>query len=333
MKLSLPEFSPLKRDEQLDFKHYSANYDFMQEALDIVAETLLLPEEELAGMPPADLMHPTHERALMMTNFISTCYGAGHDVAELRALYPSLIEFWETYAKYSKAYNESTSPPGEAAHIALADSGFDIANRLVCWAILLGHESLLGRMPALIDYNNPSRDAMLERLLALYTPGRGSHPDDCIRHLPYFKTLKIFAAPASERSALVAEYLDDWYAASRREPYYDSHKRDSSFNGYWCWEAAAITIALDIDDSSYCDAQFYPRDLADFARQAKHDYSPPGTPPIDANELRAKAGDPCPKAGLWQSLDVPAREQRFEHLQAMPNLESAYGLTVWRFVK
>ncbi len=32
-------------------------------------------------------------------------------------------------------------------------------------------------------------------------------------------------------------------------------------------KAAAITIALDIDDHSYRDAQFYPSDLSEFARQ------------------------------------------------------------------
>ena len=47
------------------------------------------------------------------------------------------------------------------------------------------------------------------------------------------------------------------------------------------------------------------------------------------NELRAKAGDPCPKAGLWQSLDVVRELRRYQ----MDNMESLYGLTVWRFTE
>ncbi|AYM75842.1 DUF1911 domain-containing protein [Janthinobacterium agaricidamnosum] len=63
-----------------------------------------------------------------------------------------------------------------------------------------------------------------------------------------------------------AAYLQQWYAASRREPYYDSHRRDTSFWGYWSWEAAAITCVLDIDDSGYRGAPFYPADLVAFCR-------------------------------------------------------------------
>lgn len=31
-------------------------------------------------------------------------------------------------------------------------------------------------------------------------------------------------------------------------------------------DAAAVTWLLDIDDTSYCEHQFYPKDLVDFAR-------------------------------------------------------------------
>ena len=61
--------------------------------------------------------------------------------------------------------------------------------------------------------------------------------------------------------------LQQGYEASRREPYYDSHLRDTSFWGYWSWEAAAITCVLDIDDSSYCGAPFYPADLVALCRR------------------------------------------------------------------
>ncbi|UQV44676.1 DUF1911 domain-containing protein [Janthinobacterium lividum] len=46
-----------------------------------------------------------------------------------------------------------------------------------------------------------------------------------------------------------------------------SLERDISFSGYWSWEAAAITCLLDIDDSSYRNAKFYPADLVAFHRQ------------------------------------------------------------------
>jgi hypothetical protein len=68
----------------------------------------------------------------------------------------------------------------------------------------------------------------------------------------------------------------------------------SEFLGYCPWAAAAIKVLLDIDDTSYRDAQFCPRDLVGFARQAKRDYAPPGIPYTAANEPSAKAGETLP---------------------------------------
>jgi hypothetical protein len=50
------------------------------------------------------------------------------------------------------------------------------------------------------------------------------------------------------------------------------------------------------------------------------------------HELRAKAGQPCPKAGIWQQVDADAGQRRHQAGETMANLGSAYGLTVWRWI-
>lgn len=51
------------------------------------------------------------------------------------------------------------------------------------------------------------------------------------------------------------------------------------------------------------------------------------------NELRAKAGQPCPKAGVWQSMDSGAVRQRiYAAGELMVNFGSAYGITIWRWI-
>ncbi len=326
------EFSARKREKLLDYSSYQYNFeDAALETFAIVEKSLAKAPEELSKIPPEALMTSTQERAWQALEHIANMYSAGHPIEELRAFFPRALEYWETYAIYSKAYNDSPNASHvTVGHLALADSTYVYALQLVSWAICLGWTNLLHRIPPLIDYRNP-KDGLLERLLESAGIDRGTPPDKCTRHLPYFKTLKVFAAAPDERSTLMAEYLADWYDASRREPYYESHKRGDVFKGYWSWEAAAITVVLGIDDSQYRHAQFYPRDLADFALIAKQSYAPPGLPDLEADELRAKAGDPCPKAGLWEALDVPSKRQRYEADQAMEDLKSAYGLTVWRF--
>lgn len=48
--------------------------------------------------------------------------------------------------------------------------------------------------------------------------------------------------------------------------------------------------------------------------------------------LRVTAGAPVPQAGLWQTVDQSARQQRARTGDQLPDLGSAYGITVWQRV-
>jgi len=50
------------------------------------------------------------------------------------------------------------------------------------------------------------------------------------------------------------------------------------------------------------------------------------------SELRTKAGEPCPKAGIWQPMETGAAQRSYEAGETMGNLGSAYGITVWRWI-
>ena len=62
-----------------------------------------------------------------------------------------------------------------------------------------------------------------------------------------------------------------------------------------------------------------------------HRVIPSGRPLDEALELRAKAGDPCPKAGIWQPMEPGASDRRYEAGEIMGSLGTAYGYTVWRW--
>lgn len=158
---------------------------------------------------------------------------------------------------------------------------------MVCFGLLSSHAAEMPRVMTVLDYGNEAmgvRDGLLERLVAPFVPGRGTPPDTATRHLPYRKLFKVFDAAPEKRPVLMAKYLDEWYHASRREPYIDQHfdgeRSDYYFTGYWSWEAAAVTWLLNIDDSSYRDKPFYPRDLVDLARRTSNDAAPPSVSPL-----------------------------------------------------
>ncbi|WP_284620504.1 PoNe immunity protein domain-containing protein [Aquabacterium humicola] len=269
--------------------------------------------------------------------YLHVQFSAGVHPARLGDFLPEAVSYWLEFASYDKAFDDSPAAMGRRVpHIDLHDTDYWNAIRLTSFAILLGHTGLLPQIAALWDYENDDMDGLLERLVAPFVPSRAAPPDTCTRHLPYFKLLKVFSADASQRPALMARYMDEWYTASRREPYYDSHTkgRDHSFLGYWSFEAAAVAYVLDIEDESFRDHEFYPKDLADFARSLPRpvvlggDSSGGATTP---ERLHCPAGLPCPRTGFWFSPARPDSRRRFDAGETMPDLGGDYGTTIWQW--
>jgi hypothetical protein len=57
----------------------------------------------------------------------------------------------------------------------------------------------------------------------------------------------------------------------------------------------------------------------------------PSGRPAATNELRSKAGEPCPKAGIWQPMEPGAALRSDLAGETMADLKSAYGITVWQW--
>jgi hypothetical protein len=329
--LTASDFKKMRREKLLDYALYA------DEAADLsmrISRTTKRMEdaEFLREKTAAELMRMTRGRAEYAIDFLTLSYSAGTSVEDMREFYPSILHYWEEFAKYDKSYDDSPESQGaQVAHFGLKGDDFEMVNRMVCFGILLGWTEFLPRVAALLDYRNSEMDGMLERLFQNFVPDRAAPPDECNRHLPYFKTLKIFSAGPENRTLLMQQYLQEWYHASRREPYYDSHKGGASFMGYWSWEAAAITFLLNIEDVTYRDAGFYPSDLVAYARSNRTALLNEEGLHGASGELRAKSGEVCPVSGLWETLDPPVQQKIFEKGEVIIDFESAYGLTVWIF--
>ncbi|MFB9290307.1 PoNe immunity protein domain-containing protein [Pseudoduganella plicata] len=328
-KISLPDFGTRRREKLLSYEVYEYNFDDMLEGFEVVRRTLIKRKARGGSIDSYEAARPLKQRAWDGQTFVLNCYSGGHPVSELAAIYPTMLSYWQSYSDAWQKYKRSDDCGNPTvATVALLGSDFVFANQLICLGILLGHGALLSDIPDIIDFNNPRRDGMLERLLEMFVPGRDVMVGECTRHLPYFQTLKMFAATRNQRPALMKQYLADWYEASRREGYYNSHTRGDVFTGYWSWEAAAITYVLDIDDSSYRAASFYSVDLVDYARSINAPKSAAAQP-----ELCEKAGQACPVAGVWETLDIPPQRRSFEKGELMQTAEAADGITVWRYIR
>ena len=70
--------------------------------------------------------------------------------------------------------------------------------------------------------------------------------------------------------SFIKQFIEnEWYQNHKKADsgWVDSHKSEHDlYVGYWCFEAAAITCIKGLDDSSYRDHPYYPKDLADYYR-------------------------------------------------------------------
>ncbi|MBB6128374.1 PoNe immunity protein domain-containing protein [Mucilaginibacter lappiensis] len=89
----------------------------------------------------------------------------------------------------------------------------------------------------------------------------GKIPEDVIYKKLYGEIFALTKLPKNEAERAMKTYLENWYALHKDDPWYDAHKKERAYRGYWCWEAGAITKIMGLDDSSYKDNPYYPYDM------------------------------------------------------------------------
>ena len=108
-----------------------------------------------------------------------------------------------------------------------------------------------------------AQDWLLEYMLG--KNGEGRPKTNSLVFPTIYSTLKqaVEESDPIKASALIKRYLEKEYYPKHRQAYwYDLHKsKHVVFFGYWSFEAAAIVKIAGIDDSSFRDNEYYPKDL------------------------------------------------------------------------
>ncbi|WP_454726752.1 MULTISPECIES: PoNe immunity protein domain-containing protein [Cupriavidus] len=323
-----PQHFDRRREPYLVYSRYEELFNELLNGIKMVTTDL---PKHAAKAKPSGLMVSTEQRLWDLLDWVSLQYSAGAPAKFFAEAWPHAMNWAQEYGAFHETFHQSPEAQGSITpHVSLRTEDYwQVALRLTCFGLLTGNASRMPDVMPLFDYGNEDmgvRDGLIERLVAPFVSDRGMPPDTATRHLPYRKLFKVFDAMPAKRPALMAKYLDEWYHASRREPYIDQHLGgQSSFFGYWSWEAAAVTWLLDIDDTSYRHMPFYPRDLVDFARQAPVGNRPPSPPPPQY------ADSPCAQAGFWSTSAKRGSRRYFAQGEIFPAIPSdtTFGLTLW----
>jgi hypothetical protein len=211
----------------------------------------------------ADPAKPRHHRASLRFNVYQSrlhgliCrYSRGDALADLGAPFVATLQARHAY---------EIEPGREELDLEYLDEYVE-----VLWVLSFGYllETDDDTWRLLLDHlaaqNVFGRDALIDRLVALRSPGRPVagkvlFPD------PYEPLVSALAAAPPQRDGLILRFLDRYYDGMEagNVPWHDSHYGDKSgYFGYWCFELAALVKGLGWDDTAFARDVYYPRDLA-----------------------------------------------------------------------
>lgn len=113
------------------------------------------------------------------------------------------------------------------------------------------------------------KDILFEFIIKAKLQDRPSNTEESYQeyfHIPNcYKKLRqaIIETDKAKTTKLVNEFVSkDWYNNHKDAGWYNSHKsKHDTYFGYWSFETAAIVKIMGLDDSSFRDCQYYPKDL------------------------------------------------------------------------
>ena len=195
-------------------------------------------------------------------------YTAGEAIEPLRNELGAVIFAYEQSAPFHREKHGDTDQP--VLYLAENEDYFLIL-QLIGLCYLLHRRDLLPHLASLVngpDETYAGWDCIYEDFLAYGVEGR--YECDTIQRTKPYKPFSDAMCDDSPSEALVNLdiYVKNWYKGFRKLSWHDTHTHDPAANyvGYWAFEAAALAYLLNLDDSSFHQYPYYPKDMVTFAR-------------------------------------------------------------------
>jgi hypothetical protein len=186
-----------------------------------------------------------------------TKYSRGYDVADIKDDLTNAIKWFVTYEQH---------PDHDTFRFDLLDYYTDTLRLYALGVLLKVDNTLLSDFLSVVK--NEGEDALFDTLARFTQPGRQVGNKLLFTATYQLLWTVVQSADPAEQVINMQKFLKGWYKSMRKISWHDHHLSvgKDGFSGYWCWEAALVTALYNIDDSSYRDMPFYPKDLADYAR-------------------------------------------------------------------
>jgi hypothetical protein len=194
-------------------------------------------------------------------------YSAGESISQVKAAFLSVLPAWERYQQLAEEAYAADDKPQRPTFVASFED-YVTTLWLISLAIIFAiDDSSFTRLVGVADEkgkaNNEGQDLLYESLVATRLKDR-KKADKLLYPKPYRSLYAAINAPKEEQPKLFKEFLQRWYPSMKSTYWHDCHNgpEGGGFFGYWAIEARGVVKAFNIDDSSFRDSDYYPRDLS-----------------------------------------------------------------------
>ena len=105
-------------------------------------------------------------------------------------------------------------------------------------------------------------------ILVIACSGASRAPaEECKFPKVYSGLAEVIVAPPDQRPAKLKKFVEQWYQRISPIYWHESHQAaEGAYFGYWCFEAALVSMVFDIDDRELLNHPHYPGDLTQHYR-------------------------------------------------------------------
>jgi hypothetical protein len=330
MNQSTPEFLKKRRQPYLTEAYFTmVNREEVEVGIPLIKEMLAEPKSSqrqkgiIKGLARSyiDLLHLR--------------YTAGYPIEQLAQDLDEVVSAWEDFAKVQRDFKKQNDYSAFSFAVRV---DYNEIILLIGIAILLCRTDLLPRINALC-YIYRGDDFLYDELLYPFVDGHIEADEYTFFHEhPYESLIDLLESEdPAEQASIMKQAVEDWYPDNEGEPFHDTHKQISvavsgGYFGYWCFELAALSVILNIDDTSFKNHITYPKDLADYC----HTHLDLTKPALSANattatQVRVDAGKTCPQEGYYFTPSKVGSRRLFKNGETMPELSSGAWVTIWQW--
>ncbi len=199
--------------------------------------------------------------AQMQISICRTSYAKGEGSLDLSKCFNSFLKYLFLSEKCFKKVGERHS----RNDIDITSVRF-VASAIVYGECLCFSKAELVKMASCIP---EGIDQLVDMLLSFYQPDR--EISDVLKDVKKYKQLVeiLNSDDPAFKIKKMKNYLNQWpkklgiRAPDGIRPLHET----PTYDGYWCYEAAAVVIMADIDDESFKDPEFYPSELMSWRKE------------------------------------------------------------------